>query len=68
VRKCQCPKCGYTLFSRSVIEEVEVIVSGETLEDNVIGGGEEYHYRCAKCGTEVDEDKLDKLAEPNRQL
>jgi len=59
-KKVKCPKCGYTVFKRTMTEPVEILVSKDYITDNLVQAPFETiaEFRCAKCDRELKEEEM----------
>jgi len=58
-KKVRCPNCGNTVFSRTLVEAVEIIETKDIVTDILVDEPQITNgfYSCVKCGSIVDLDK-----------
>lgn len=54
-----CPYCKHRVFIRKEFTKVEITEDGDGLLDNIVDScWDDYEYRCAKCGEDVEVDDM----------
>ena len=58
-KKVKCPNCGHTIFSRTLVEPVEIIETKDLVTDVLADEPQVVNefYCCVKCGSILDLDK-----------
>jgi hypothetical protein len=59
-KKVKCPNCKHTIFSRTLVEPVEIIETKDSVTDIIADEPQLVHefYCCVKCGSILDFDRV----------